>query len=100
MSSTKKCNSLEEVRSEIDIIDDTLVELISQRNQLIHQAASFKASVKEVKANDRIDFIMQKVRKKAIEHNVSPNLISQLFKIMINEMVETEISEFRNANTF
>jgi len=96
----KKCNSLQEVRDEIDLIDDKLVELISQRSNLIRQAASFKNSVDEVKAQDRIDFIMQKVRKKAIEYNLSPNLVSELFTIMIDEMVETEISEFRNAGSF
>jgi isochorismate pyruvate lyase len=93
-------NSLEEVRANIDIIDDKLVELISQRSHLVRQAAKFKNSVEEVKADERIEIIMQKVRHKAIELNVSPNLISELFTIMIHEMVETEISEFRNAHTF
>jgi len=95
-----KCNSLEEVRVEIDKLDDKLVELISQRSHLIRQAASFKESVDEVKADDRVEFIMQKVRHKAIELDVSPNMISELFTIMIDEMVETEISEFRNTQTF
>jgi len=96
----KKCNSLQEVRDEIDKIDAQLVELISQRSHLIRQAAGFKESVEEVKAQERIDDIMQKVRKKAIELNVNPNMISDLFKIMIDEMVETEISELRNAGNF
>ncbi|MDY0121865.1 MAG: chorismate mutase [Sulfurimonas sp.] len=96
----KKCNSLKEVRDEIDILDDKIVELISQRSHLIRQAATFKNSIEEVKEEDRIDFIMQKVRKKAITLDVSANMISDLFRIMIDEMVETEISEFRNAGTF
>ncbi|WP_457748954.1 chorismate mutase [Sulfurimonas sp.] len=96
----KKCHSLQEVRDEIDKIDSKLVELISERSHLIRQAAGFKESVEEVKAEDRIDDIMQKVRKKAIELNVNPNMISELFTIMINEMVETEISEFRNGGNF
>ena len=96
----KKCNSLEEARSEIDKIDQQLVELIAKRNDYIKQAAGFKESVEEVKAQDRIDFIMQSVRKKAIELNVNPNMIEDLFKRMIDEMVETEISEFRNGGNF
>lgn len=96
----KKCNSLEDVRQEIDILDFKLVELISQRSHIIRQAASFKNSVDEVKADERIDFIMQRVRHRAIELGVSPNMISDLFAIMIDEMVETEIAEFRNTNTF
>ena len=96
----KRCDSLEEVRTEIDLLDDKLVELISQRSHLIRQAASFKNSVDEVKAEDRIEFIKQKVRHKAIQLDVSPNMISELFTIMIDEMVETEIAEFRNTDTF
>jgi len=96
----KKCNSLQEVRAEIDIIDSNLVELISQRSYLIRQAAAFKDSVDEVKAQNRVDDIMQRVRTKAIELNINPNMISELFKIMIDEMVETEISEFRNGGNF
>jgi len=96
----KKCNSLKEVRDEIDLLDDKLVELLSQRSHLIRQAAKFKNSVDEVKANERIDFIMQRIRSRAIKLNINPNMISELFKVMINEMVETEIAEFRNANSF
>lgn len=96
----KECNTLEEVRTEIDKLDSKLVELISERSHLIRQAAAFKNSVDEVKAEDRIDFILQKARNQAIELGISPNMISDLFTIMINEMVETEISEFRNKNAF
>lgn len=96
----KKCNSLQEVRTEIDTIDQQLVELISERSHLIRQAAAFKNTIEDVKAQDRIDNIMQRVRKKAIELNINPNMISELFTIMINEMVETEIAEFRNSGKF
>jgi len=96
----KKCTSLEEVRAEIDLIDTKLVELISERSHLIRQAASFKNSIEEVKAEDRIDFIMQKSRHQAIALGINPNMISELFKIMIDEMVEMEISEFRNSGAF
>jgi len=96
----KTCNTLEEVRSEIDTIDTQLVDLISERSHLIRQAAKFKNSVAEVKAEDRIDFILQRVRHHAIEKGINPNMISELFEIMIDEMVEMEISEFRNADVF
>jgi len=96
----KKCDSLEEVRAEVDKLDDQIVELISKRSHYIRQAASFKNSVDEVKADDRIDYIMQRLRHKAIELEVSPNMITDLYKIMIDEMVETEIAELRNKNVF
>ena len=95
-----KCNTLEEVRTEIDLIDEKLVELISERSHYIRQAAAFKNSVDEVKAQERIEFILQRVRHLAIEKGINPNMLSELFTIMIDEMVEMEISEFRNADVF
>jgi len=96
----KECRSLEEVRKEIDTIDEAIVELIAKRNDYIKQAAKFKESIDEVKSSERIDYIMQRVRAKAIELNMNPNMIEELFKIMIDEMVETEIAEFRNGGNF
>ena len=100
MSNIKKCSSLQEVRDEIDILDANLVELISDRAHLIRQAAAFKNSVEEVKADDRIATILASVRHKAIALGINPNMMSELFTTMIDEMVETEIAEFRNKDTF
>ena len=96
----KQCTSLEDVRSEVDKLDDAIVELIAKRNSYVKQAAAFKESIEEVKAPERIDAVLQRVRQKALSLNLSPNLISELYKIMINEMVESEIAEFRNGGNF
>lgn len=93
----KTCNSLAEVREEIDKLDDQIVELIAKRNNYIKQAAHFKESVDEVKAPERIDAVIQHLRRKALELDLSPNLVADLYKMMIDEMVETEIAELRNA---
>ena len=41
----KECNSLAEVREEIDKLDDMIVELIAKRNKYIKQAARFKNTI-------------------------------------------------------
>ncbi|MDD2357081.1 MAG: chorismate mutase [Thiovulaceae bacterium] len=96
----KQCTSLNEVRSEVDKLDDEIVELIAKRNSYVKQAAAFKESIEEVKAPERMDAVMQRVRHKALSLNLSPNLISKLYTIMIDAMVESEISEFRNGGNF
>ncbi|WP_345986913.1 chorismate mutase [Sulfurimonas sp. HSL1-2] len=93
----KACNSLAEVREEIDKLDDQIVELIAKRNNYIKQAARFKNTIDEVKAPERIDAVIQRLRRKALDLDLSPNLVADLYTMMINEMVETEISELRNA---
>jgi len=96
----KQCNTLEEARVAIDIVDQELVTLIAKRNEYIKQIAHFKTSVEEVKAEDRIAEVIGKVREKAISLDLSPNMINDLYVRMIDEMVENEISEFKNAQRF
>jgi len=96
----KKCNSLEEARVEIDKVDDKIVELIAMRNAYIKQIAHFKNSVEEVKSDERIADVVSRARTKAIELDLSPNLINDIFIRMIDEMVESEIAEFKNAKNF
>ncbi|MEJ2467882.1 MAG: chorismate mutase [Campylobacterales bacterium] len=93
----KECHSLAEVREAIDQLDDQIVELIAKRNNYIKQAARFKETVEEVKAPERVDAVIQRMRRKALELDLSPNLIANLYKMMIDEMVEAEIAELRNA---
>jgi len=93
----KQCNTLEEARLEIDTVDKEIVKLIAKRNDYIKQIAHFKTSIDEVKAEDRIADVISKVRTQAIELDLSPNLINDLYIRMIDGMVESEIAEFRNA---
>ncbi len=96
----KKCKTLDEVRGEIDRLDDQIVELIGTRNAYIKQAAKFKNTVDEVKNPERINEIIAKVRHKALKLGMSANLLEEIYTIMINEMVESEIAEFRNSSVF
>jgi len=96
----KKCNSLEEARVEIDKVDNRIVELIAMRNAYIKQIAHFKNSVEEVKSDERIADVVSRARTKAIELNLSPNLINDIFVRLIDDMVESEIAEFKNAKNF
>lgn len=95
----EECHSLAEVRQHIDRLDDQIVELIAARNGYVKQAANFKHSIEEIKANERMEAVMDRVRNRAMEFGVSPNLLTKLYGIMIDAMVEAEISEFRNAKS-
>lgn len=95
-----KCNTLEEARNQIDTVDTKIVELVALRNNYIKQIAQFKTTVEEVKSEERISDVISRVRAKAIDLDLSPNLINDMFLRMINEMVETEIAELQNTKVF
>jgi isochorismate pyruvate lyase len=97
MVTVKECKNLNEVRSEIDLLDSAIVDLISKRNAYIHQAAKFKVSVEEVKDEKRVADVIGRVREAALDNSLNPNMMQEIYELMINEMVESEIAEFRNA---
>ncbi len=96
----KQCQSLEEARKEIDKLDEQIVELIAARNAYVRQLAHFKNSIDEIKAEDRISDVINRARAKAIELDLSPNLINDLYLRMIDAMVDSEVAEFQNAKNF
>ncbi len=96
----KQCTSLDEARDQIDTLDEQIVTLIASRNAYIKQLAHFKNSIDEIKAEDRIDDVINRVRAKAIELDLSPNLINDLYLRMIDAMVDSEVAEFKNAKNY
>lgn len=96
----KKCETLSMAREEIDKVDEKIVELIALRNDYIKQIAHFKNSIEEIKSEERVSDIVARARTKAIELDLSPNLINDIFVRMIDGMVESEISEFKNTKVF
>ncbi len=96
----KQCDSLEEVRQEIDRVDEEILRRIAERKDLIKQAAKFKHSIEEIKADERVDFVIDRARHLALTLGVNPNMVAQIYRIMIDEMVENEIAEFQNAKNF
>ena len=57
-----KCNSLEEVREQIDQIDDAIIRLIAERGKYVVQASMFKKDEKSVAAPNRVEAVIKKVR--------------------------------------
>jgi len=96
----KNCDSLDEVRTEIDKVDADILHLIAKRKEYVKQAAKFKHSIDEVKAEDRVAHVVDHVRHLALTLGVSPNMVTDIYKQMIEEMVESEIAEFQNAKNF
>lgn len=88
------CNSLEEVRMNIDRIDDEIIKLIAERGTYLVQASSFKKDEDGVKDTNRVKKVIEKVRAKAEEYGANPDMIEALYKEMISSFVNMEMNEF------
>lgn len=90
-----KCNSLEEVRENIDRIDTEIIKLIAERGTYVMQASSLKKDEEGVKAPSRVEAVIQKVRERAKEYGANPDMIETLYREMISRFINMEMDEFR-----
>lgn len=89
------CNSLEEVRANIDRIDDEIIKLIAERGTYVVQASAFKKDEEGVKDTGRVERVITKVREKAKEYGADPDMAEALYREMIARFVNMEMSEFQ-----
>ncbi len=90
-----KCSSLEEVRENIDRIDNEIINLIAQRRKYVVQASSFKKDEQGVKDSSRVEKVISKVREKADMYGANADMIETLYREMISRFIDMEMSEFR-----
>ena len=88
-----KCENLEEVRGNIDRIDREIIKLIAERSTYVAQAASFKKNSHEVKAPQRVEAVINKVRNLAHENNVNEDIVENIYREIINSFTNFELSE-------
>lgn len=93
-----KCKDLDEIRRHIDDIDEEIVKLIAQRSHYVRAAASFKKDDEEVKASERVEKVIAKVRKIAEENYLSPDLVEYVYRDMIGAFITMELETHKEIN--
>lgn len=88
------CNSLEEVRTNIDRIDDEIIKLIAERGKFVVQASSFKKDEESVKDAERVEEVIAKIRSKAKEYGADLDMAEVLYRKMISRFEDIERAEF------
>ncbi|MEX5570686.1 chorismate mutase [Pseudomonas syringae] len=83
--------TIEEVRTHIDTIDRDLVALLAKRGKLVNQAAAFKKTTDDVRAPNRVEQVIGKVRAMANETGASPEVVEQVYRAMIAAFINEEL---------
>ena len=83
---------LEELRQEIDEIDDKIIHLLGQRKEVSKLVGALKKKLeKDIVDELRENQLLERVQKKAAEHNVDANFIKDMYqKILENSRKEQE----------
>lgn len=91
----EKCESLEQARAKIDVIDAALIDMIATRQFYVDQAARFKRTVQDVQSPERVEQVIQKVRAQALDLGTDPDLVEHLYREMIQRFIQRELKEIR-----
>ena len=84
-----KLNNINEIRIEIDKIDLKILNLLSERKDLVTQVIKFK-NRNQIVDQKRIDEIFVRLDKEAKKRGVSQILVRSLWKIMIDSFISYE----------
>ena len=94
-----QCKSIEEVRLNIDRIDNEIIKLISERTGYVKQASTFKKNEEGVKAPKRVEAVIENVRSKAEEYGANPDMIEALYREMISRFINLEMDELKQRES-
>jgi len=86
----KDCKNMEEVRTEIDRIDAALVDLMGERFSYVDRAWQFKKSPAEARVPWRIQQVIDRVKQRATERGLPPELVEALWRQMIGWFIQYE----------
>ncbi len=94
MKDPKQCTGMIDIREAIDSIDNQIVKLISQRAEYVNEAAKFKKDATAVKDSQRVTKVINSKKELAIKYGTSPELVGNIYKMMIDYFIDQEMKEF------
>ena len=84
------CENMDQVRAEIDRIDSALVDLVAERFGYVDRAWQLKARREEAMVPWRVSQVIDRVRARALERGVPPELAEALWRQMIGWFIQYE----------
>ena len=91
-----ECTDLSQVRIEIDRLDNDLVDLIAERFGYVERAWQIKLGLKqEASVPWRNQQVIDKVRARAVDKGVPPDLCEALWRQMIGWFIQYEEEKLR-----
>lgn len=90
----EECVSMSDIRTEIDVIDRTIITLIGQRYKYVQAAAKFKTSETAVRAPERFKSMLLKRREWAQVEGLNPDAIEKLYADLVNYFIQEELDKW------
>lgn len=93
----KKYNSIQDIRDAIDKIDLEIIDLISDRKDLVDEVVKLKKK-DQIIDQERIDFILNKLNHEAKKRGIPEQLVEKIWSIMIKTFIEYETKVYDSVH--
>ena len=93
----KKYNSIQDIRDAIDKIDLEIIDLISDRKDLVDEVVKLKKK-DQIVDQERIDFILNKLNHEAKKRGIPEQLVEKIWSIMIKTFIEYETKVYDSVH--
>ena len=90
-----KRKKLTKIRLELDRLDNSLINIIKKRTNLVKKVLSIKEKKNQIIDRKRIKIILNNIRKKSLKNNIDPKITNRIWKNMIWSYIEFEKKNFK-----
>jgi isochorismate pyruvate lyase len=97
MKSPEQCESMTDIRAEIDRLDRQVLALLGQRFAYVKAAAKFKTSEITVRAPERLQLILQQRRVWAEEEGLNADAIEKMYQDLVNHFIDEEMKHWKQS---
>ena len=86
---------LNQIRKNLDKLDNKLINLIKVRKNLVDKVIKQKQFKKEIIDKKRIKIILSRIKKKSINKGIDPKITNRIWKNMIWSFIDYEKKVFK-----
>ena len=94
MSPFKK-KKLNNIRLQLDILDNSLIKIIKKRTNLVKKVLTLKEKKSEIVDKKRIRIILSNIKNKSLKNNIDPKITNRIWKNMILAYIDFEKRNFK-----
>ena len=92
LTKPKDCDSIQQIRDAIDVIDQGILELFAQRHEYVKEIVKFKSrDEEEIIAKERKELVLKQRKSWAEEQGLDPEMMEKVFRLLIEKNIQIQI---------
>ena len=98
LKNPKDCQSLEDVRDEIDKIDEHILSLFSERHKYVEEIVRFKNDKNAIIAQERKDKVILQRKEWAAQMRLNPDTFEKMYILLVESNIAHEMQLLKSKN--